>query len=187
MFALLVLSGCPQHIDGGTDEASEPEVVVDASVDQAPASDLTADSAAEAVSQGAFELGVNVTGRNTSAYYSALPEGGELNVEYGPQGLWMVVLAFRTRNVWSESDAELLIYASCRVDGENIGELTLAKQRLLLGGDGWWYYYNLFLVVDESRAAGSEATIEISVEDPSTGQNVQHDQIVSLVGGPDSR
>jgi|GEM_PF-1330376 len=130
-----------------------------------------------------FEIGVNVTGRNTAEYYTALPEGGDLTIEYGPQGLWMVVLAFRTRGIW-QGNEELFITASCWIGDENRGELTLAKQRMLLGPDGWWYYYNLFLVVDEVGASGNDGRIELSVSNGEMGQNVSIEHPVALVGGP---
>lgn len=109
-----------------------------------------------------FVLGVNVTGKNTPEFFSELPEGGDLFVELGAQGLWMVVLAFRTYGYF---DSKVIIRAWIEVDGIREGELALAKQKLLPGGDGWDYYYNFFLVVPDPGLAGREAKITMQVED----------------------
>lgn len=129
----------------------------------------------------AFVLGVNVTGKNTPEFFTELDEGGELFVELGAQGLWMVVLAFKTYGYF---DAKVIIRAWIEVDSIREGELALAKQKLLPGGDGWDYYYNFFLVVPEPSLAGHEAVITIQVEDDLTQEPVVlHQMNVTLTGG----
>ena len=129
----------------------------------------------------AFAIGVNETGKNTPDSFEELPEGGELLVELGAQGLWMVVLAFRTYGYF---DAKVIIRATIEVGGESQGELALAKQKLAPGGDGWDYYYNFFLVVPDPALAGEEALIRMRVEDDLTEEiEVLVERQVTLVGG----
>jgi hypothetical protein len=126
-------------------------------------------------------LGVNVTGKNTPEFFSELPDGGDLFVELGAQGLWMVVLAFRTHGYF---DSKVIIRAWIEVDGIRQGELALAKQKLLPGGDGWDYYYNFFLVVPDPGLAGREAVVTMQVEDDLTQETVVLTQLnVLLTGG----
>tara|TARA_B100000530_G_C15854329_1_gene446632 strand:+ start:58 stop:657 length:600 start_codon:yes stop_codon:yes gene_type:complete len=126
-----------------------------------------------------FELGTNVTGANTPDSFSPLLDGDELNIELGFQGLWMVVLAFRTRDIFK---GKVTIIARIRVDDELQGEIGLAKQTLIAGGNGLDYYYNLFLVVMEPSVAGSQAEIEFSAQDQHDARIEQNLQ-VQLTGG----
>lgn len=128
-----------------------------------------------------FVLGVNKTGENKPAFFTDLPDEGELNIEFGPQGLWMVVLAFKTRGIFA-SDAKLLMNGRVDVGGIPQGELALAKQKLVPGGDGWDYYYNFFLVVNDETVAGSEGLVTFSVEDDE-GHKVDEVRTVRLTGG----
>lgn len=150
-------------------------------------SDAGSDSGAdiaEVVVEGEFVIGFNLTGTNTPADYTALATGESLNIEYGPQGLWMVVLAFKTRNIF-DPKAKLTMTASCITEDGNLrGELALAKQTPLAGGDGWYYYYNLFLVVDEVGAAGKTAAVNWTVQDPESGASSNETVEVVLTGGP---
>ena len=132
--------------------------------------------------EGAFELGVNETGRNTPEYYAPLPDGAELLVEFGPQGLWMVVLAFRTHDLFTPP---LFLRSRVVLEGELLGELVLAEQVLQMGGDGWDYYYNLFLVVgvETMDVDGQPATLDVVVQD-AAGHEVSMRRAVILVGGP---
>ncbi len=134
--------------------------------------------------QGEFVVGVNETGRNTPEYFRELPEGADLTMEFGPQGLWMVVLAFRTHD---------LIQAPLFLDGkvelvegaELLGRLQLADQPLFPGGDGWDYYYNFFLVVAvETRdVAGDQADITLNVRSAEGTTHVFTRRVI-LRGGP---
>lgn len=128
-----------------------------------------------------FVLGVNVTGKNTPEFFTELADGGELFVELGAQGLWMVVLAFRTQGYF---DSKVTIRAWVEVEGVREGELALAKQKLLPGGDGWDYYYNFFLVVPDPGLAGREASVTMQVEDDLTQETVVVTELnVLLTGG----
>ena len=129
-----------------------------------------------------FEVGTNITGANTPDSFTPLIDGNELNIELGFQGLWMVVLAFRTRDVLS---GKLTIITKITVDGVVQGELGLAKQQTLPGGQGIDYYYNLFLVVMDPSVAGQSGVIELSVED-AEGTRIEETREVALIGGTSS-
>lgn len=156
---------------------SGPEVVASAVDTGSGPSDVTAP-------MGELILGVNETGRNTPEYFRSLAEGGELNVEFGPQGLWMVVLAFRTHDLLQAPlflDGQITL-----VDGaELLGRLQLAQQPLFPGGDGWDYYYNLFLVVEVvgRDVAGQRADITLTLRS-AEGTGYIFTRRVVLTGGP---
>ncbi len=146
----------------------------------APADEVSDDAKGDAAVQETFVLGVNVTGENKPAFFTPLPEGADLTVEYGPQGLWMVVLAFKTRDVFT---GRLHLLAEIRADGKQLGLLEMGKQKLVPGGDGWDYYYNLFLVVEGADLDGQAAEITLQVEDEA-GAKVALAHPVVLRGGP---
>jgi len=126
-----------------------------------------------------FELGTNVTGANTPDSFSPLIDGDELYIELGFQGLWMVVLAFRTRGIFP---GKVTIITRISADDVVQGELGLAKQTLHAGGAGLDYYYNLFLVVMEPSVAGSTGTITLEVYDDED-HRVEETLEVQLTGG----
>jgi hypothetical protein len=126
-----------------------------------------------------FELGSNPQGANTPSAFSALSEGDPLEIVYGPQGLWMVVLAFRTRGLVT---APLALEAEIRTASRTLGALSLIEQPLFPGPEGWGYHYNFFLVVDDPTAAGQAATIAFSAVDAS-GARVDTTLGVTLAGG----
>lgn len=162
------LGGCSGPIDPGGDVTTPPAVV-----DIPPTEIPDGDDSWE------FTLGVNVTGKNQPQFFSPLPGGGELEIEYGPQGLWMVVLAFKTQGLL---DGQLFIDGEIFVGDTLLGRLTLAKQQLAPGGDGYGYYYNYYLVVDDETTAGELATIHFFVMD-GEGDEVKVVREVLLTGG----
>ncbi len=188
----LGLASCGAEGEGDASDTSS--AVDDAGVsdgDQAGAdSGGSADSASAADTAGpepAFELGTNVTGKNTPPFYSALAEGGTVNVELGPQGLWMVVLAFKTRAMFTPP---LFLSGDIVVtDHDTAGSLKLKKQKVFPGGDGFDYYYNFWLVVKKPDGsfpvgvAGKKAVVTFEVTD---ADNKVHKVVrnVSLTGGP---
>ncbi len=134
-----------------------------------------------------FELGRNVTGKNTPKYYTPINEGDELEVELGPQGLWMVVLAFKTQAMLS---APLFLSGSIEVeDHEAFGSMKLKKQKVFPGGDGFDYYYNFWLVVKLPTGSfpygvsGNKASINFEVQS-NDGSVHQLIRSVTLIGGP---
>lgn len=126
-----------------------------------------------------FELGTNTTGKSTPQYYQPLPAGAKINVELGPQGLWMVVLAFRTQAMLKPP---LILGGKVEMDGALLGELKLGKQKLLPGPGGDSYYYNFFLVVAPEGVDGREATIHFTASD-ADGEKVNLKHQVVLTGG----
>jgi hypothetical protein len=126
-----------------------------------------------------FVLGVNITGQSIPGSFSELPEGDELLVEYGPQGLWMVVLAFKTKDLF---DGLLLIKAAVESEGMLQGEFTMTGQEIIPGPGGYGYFYNFFLVVSDPEVAGSPGVVSFSVTDTA---GVTHEVVreVQLVGG----
>ena len=91
-----------------------------------------------------FVLGVNLVGASHPSFFSPLEEGDPMHIELGAQGLWMVVLSFKTRGHFGE---KVIVRGKVEVEGINQGDLALAKQKLLDGGDGYRYYFNFFLVL----------------------------------------
>jgi len=126
-----------------------------------------------------FEIGTNLTGANTPDSFALLHDGDELEVELGFQGLWMVVLAFRTRDIFQGT---LTIITRIKADGVTQGELGMGKQKLHPGGNDLDYYYNLFLVVLDPSVGGLPAQITLSVTDEA-GTEVEEALEVQLTGG----
>lgn len=126
-----------------------------------------------------FELGSNPQGRNEPSAFVPLGEGDDLEIVLGPQGLWMVVLAFRTRGLVA---APLYLDADITVDGVRQGVLVLQDQPLFPGPEGWNYYYNFFLVVDDPTVTGRPATVAFRVTDKD-GVLLERALGVTLTGG----
>ena len=126
-----------------------------------------------------FVMGVNPTGEDDPALFTPLVDGDALEIEFGFQGLWMVVLAFKTRDT---VDGLVTLFARVRTATETLGEFGIAKQLLIAGEDGFDYYLNFFLVVIGPEDVGEEAWVEMEAED-SDGQTVGGTVQVVLTGG----
>ena len=180
---LAIAAGAPGcDAGGGAPDVEDLEVSgPDAAQDVAPTPDdgPAPDDIPEPVVEPVFELGTNVTGANTPDSFTALADGDELNIELGFQGLWMVVLAFRTRDIF---DGDVTIITQIGVDDIVQGELGLAKQKLHPGGSGLDYYYNLFLVVMDPTVAGATGQITLEVYD-AHDHRVEVTLEVALTGG----
>ena len=167
--------------DGGAalESADTSVMEEDTHSDSADSAEDTPSTSDVGEADPSFVLGVNITGQSTPSSFSALPEGEELLVEYGPQGLWMVVLAFKTKGLF---EVPLLIKAAVESQGMLQGEFTMTGQELLPGPDGYAYFYNFFLVVSDPDVAGSPGVISFSVTDAA---GVTHEVVreVQLVGG----
>ncbi len=170
IFAVLTASGCGQSADS---------TVVDAGGDVAEIATADVVSVDGAAKDSVFIFGVNTTGKSTPEHFKPLAEGAEIKVELGPQGLWMVVLAFRTNNLLKPP---LVLGGRVEMEGELLGELKLAKQKLLPGPKNYYYYYNFFLVVAPEGVAGKKATISFTVTD-TEGPKVALVHPVVLTGG----
>lgn len=177
--AVTALSGCSEN---GTDEPDTSATDTASTADTGSG----ADSAAVNTNKGdtnkdgpVFILGTNKTGKSTPEFFKPVPENSELNVEFGPQGLWMVVLAFKTKGLLKPP---MLLGGRVEMDGALLGELKLAKQKLLPGGDDHHYYYNFFLVVAPEGVAGKKAIITFTASDKD-GEKVNIKHPVILTGG----
>jgi len=179
---LLLCVGLSFVACGGTEEADSP-ISSSSNGEGNPT-----DNAEEPVSQQAavpieepredatIELGVNVTGKSTPDSFSPLLDGGDLHVELGFQGSYMVVLAFRTKGFVSDGKVNLIV--SLSADGETKASLKYKKKSLLPGADGYQYFYNIFLVTEDYLDyvdSGGQVDIEILTLDD--------EPIVSVVGG----
>ncbi|MCO4764389.1 MAG: hypothetical protein KC502_22955 [Myxococcales bacterium] len=176
---------------GGDPTASDASAEDGSAVGQDAAGSDGTSSAVDAGPTTLFELGTNVTGKNTRKFYTPVPEGATLNVELGPQGLWMVVLAFKTKGLLTDP---LFLSGGITVEGDDAaGQLALKKQKTILSDDGFRYYYNFWLVVknDELPAphapkgvVGKKATITLELTGAKGKKHtvVRH---VTLSGGPD--
>lgn len=187
LITLVTLTGCDvPTVESPIDrlDATSPETTDTGSTPKTDGSDgldTVVDAETTSAPESEFVIGVNVTGKNTPEFFSELPEDGDLFVELGAQGLWMVVLAFKTYGYF---EGKVLIRSWIEVAGERVGELALAKQKLLPGGDGWDYYYNFFLVVPDPALAGQEAQVTLQVEDDETQEIVVViERNVTLTGG----
>ena len=174
--ALLVLSVALASACASGPSAVDVEDVQDGAND-ARGTTLDSGEADSQQTEPLFDFGVNVTGTNTPEYFAPLAHGDELGIELGFQGLWMVVLAFRTRGIFT---GQLTIITSIHVADEKQGELGLARQKLIPGGDGLGYYYNLFLVVKDPAVAGQHAEVTLDVTDED-GHEIFETRAVNLV------
>jgi hypothetical protein len=188
---LICLSGC---LGGASDEPTDTAADTDAvtATDAAAVTDTataTANDTATATDTEPapapfFDLGWNVTGSSTPDSFTPLSDGAPLDVEFGPQGLWMVVLAFRSRDLLVEP-----LFLDGRIDVHDHparGELALQGQKLLPGPEGVRYYYNFWLVVDDPEGvAGKTATVSMLARD-ANGKEHQAVVEVLLTGGADA-
>lgn len=184
VFGVLGLPACGENTpsSGNNDALSDTAAAdVGAQTDSATAGDATVDpgGSKDITVEPVFVLGTNITGKSTPDTFSPIAADSELNVELGPQGLWMVVLAFKTRGTL---EPPLLLSGRVVIGGKSLGELKLGKQKLVLGGDGFDYYYNFFLVVAPEGVANKKAIIEFVAEDAG-GKKVDLKHPVVLIGG----
>jgi len=151
--ALLVALGALIACGPGTPAPEDIGPDVAAEVDVAPE-----------VSEPLFVIGTNPTGLEDPTQFTPLVEGGELEIEFGFQGLWMVVLAFKTHR---GLEGLVTLFAKVSTADETLGEFGIAKQVLTHADDGFDYYLNLFLVLKDTGPdhAGKEAWVEVSAED----------------------
>lgn len=177
LISLLAVFGCAGP--AGSGPADDADSAATRDDDIATAGDSAQGGDTAPVNTPLFELGTNTTGKSTPDTYKKLPEGSEINVELGPQGLWMVVLAFRTKSLLKPP---LVLGGRVEMDGVLLGELKLGKQKLLPGPNSISYYYNFFLVVAPDGVAGKKAVITFTA-DGADGSNIKLTHPVVLTGG----
>lgn len=163
------------------DDGPEPTREVSNNVADVGVEDTSSDTNEE----GEFEVGVNEVFQNTPDSYTTIMDGVEVPLNYGVQGSWMVVLAFRSKNLIRGT---FDIRADITIDGVESGDIWLEFQETFPGGDGWDYYYNLFLAIDQNDppARGTPATIHVLVEDSrgNVGEETYDVFIGEAIGGP---
>ena len=143
-----------------TNDATSPTDVV--ANDSGP-TDSVDPSDGEVSEEPALVLGVNEVLQNHPSAFTPLEDGDQLEIELGGfNGLWMMVIAFKTRGYFPE---RVIVFADVSVDGKEISSLSLSKQSLKPGGDGWDYYYDLFLIANDTSVGGKEALVELTVRD----------------------
>jgi hypothetical protein len=128
-----------------------------------------------------FELGTNLEAKAVPSAFVALKDGAPLAVTKGPQGLWMVVLAFRTCGLYVPP---LVLRARVETDDKAaFGKVDIGKQKLQPGPDGLSYYYNFWLVVENpAEAGGKNADVTLTIED-AAGHTGTHKLRAALTGG----
>ena len=125
-------------------------------------------------------LGTNVPGASEYDSFEMLEDGDELEIVFGHQGLWMVVLAIRTEGL----DADIAdVQGDLHVEGDLVGSLSLKRQRLKVAADGSRYLLNFFLVLDTPSQGGAEGRVTLTVT-PEDAQPFSLTQAAQLVGGP---
>lgn len=163
--------GDPQNTQPGTNNTTS----------QPTNNDTTADM--DEVVEGEFEIGTNSASQADS--FVPLIEGEEVPLVWGVQGSWMVVLAFRTHDLF---EGMFDVRANISIDGVESGVIWLEFQETFPGGDGWDYYYNLFLAIDviEPPPRGTPARIEMSVIDENETMAAEAFDVLigETVGGP---
>lgn len=157
--AALALDASEGETVSTTDTRSGPD-----DTGPSPSEDATVDVGPSSWTVPTFELGTNEQGKATPKDFVPLLAGDTLPVVVGPQGLSMVVLAFRTCGLY---EPPLLLRARIATDDEAAsGALDIARQKLNPAPDGLSYYYNFWLVVENPEKAGGKfADIVLDVED----------------------
>lgn len=162
--------------DAGEDASTAADVGDDATPDGSDPSDV-----AEA---GAFEIGTNCVEDATPQGFLPITEGGEVPLTWGVQGSWMVVMAFRTHDMF---EGVFDVRAEITIDGRKVGEIWYEAQESFPGGDGWDYYYSLFLAIDLSdpppRGTPAHVVMTVTDEDGTTATR-EHDVVIGEADGP---
>jgi hypothetical protein len=167
--ACLLLVGCGSSGAVGAEtssgDTSDADTPVDLSGDADTPVDLSGDGDAtvDVPPEPALVLGVNEVLVKHPSAFTALEDGDQLEIELGGfNGLWMLVLAFRTRGYFPE---RVIVFADITVNGEELSSLSLSKQSLVPGDDGWDYYYDFFLIANDTSVGGEEAIVDLTVRD----------------------
>ncbi len=149
------------------------------------ASDVVAtegvDSGYDGLTIPLLTMGTNVPGASDSASFEVIEDGYELDIVFGQQGLWMVVLALQVEGVTSEY---VDVGGALVVDGATVGSLSLKRQRLKEGEGGLRYLLNFFLVLDEPSQDGRDGIVTMDLT-PEGGDVLTLSRQVRLNGGPE--
>lgn len=170
----LLLVGCAPN------DASSPDAELDAAQRSDSGSDAT-DSEAGGTGAGELQIGTNPAYEAMPQSFTPMSDGAEVPITFGVQGSWMVVLAFRTRDMF---EGQFDVVGEITIDGVQAGRLWLELQETFPGGDGWDYYYNFFLAIDHEPARGTPTHILVRVtdEEGATAQR-EHDVLIGPADG----
>ncbi len=168
-FPAIALILCAASFVGcGTSPPDEkPDVgIADAGPDMSGETDTgpnpSGNDAADPVEDGELEVGYNVAFEASPDDFVPLADGDEIPITFGVQGSWMVVLAFRTHDLF---EGEFDVVGEVTIDGEEVGRIWLELQETFPGGDGWDYYTNLFLAIDYQPDRGTPVHVLMRVID----------------------
>lgn len=131
---------------------------------------------------GVFVLGTHTAGASGAEEFELLADNQSLDIVFGHQGLWMIVLALQ---VDGTVQGDIDVTGSLSVDGLSVGSLTLKQQHLQGADDGHRYLLNFFLVLDEPSQGGEEGEVQMKVT-VAHGTTVTLSRTVLLQGGPES-
>jgi hypothetical protein len=149
--------------DAPSTPANDAANVIDVVADGGEGPDSADVTEVEIVEEPALILGVNQVLQKHPSAFTPLEDGDHLEIQLGGfNGLWMVVIAFKTRGYFP---GRVIVFADVSVDGKEISSLSLSKQSLEPGGDGWDYYYDLFLIANDTSVGGQEAIVDLTVRD----------------------
>lgn len=174
LLSVLLLGACDRGVIAEDAGAASDSDVTQAEDATAPVGEDGATASADAGAKAdtgpqgtepetGFELGTNVTGKNTPSAFTPIDDGGDIQVELGFQGAYMVVLAFRSRGYATK---KLTVRASIGAGGKTLGAITLKGKTSINAPNGWSYYYNLFVITEgwEDLVDGP-ATATVTLED----------------------
>jgi len=153
---------------------SSPAVQFDGGTEDVDPTDAQVDVIA------AISVGTNAPGTSHVSSFKVLEDGQALEIVFGQQGLWMVVLAIEATGVTAEyADVQ----GEMAVDGVVVGSLSLKRQRLTQSEEGLSYLLNFFLVLDEPAQHGREGIVTMTLT-PTGGEALTLTRAVQLYGGP---
>lgn len=174
-FAVAALAGCTASDDKPADTNNAR---ADAGPDATPGN-----NASDAGATGELQVGYHVAYESTPDGVVFLEDGMEVPLTFGVQGSWMVVLGFRTQDLF---EGMLDVQGEMYVEDVEAGRLWLELQETFPGGDGWDYYYNFFLAIDHQPEQGTPARIVVRVidEDGTTAERTHEVLVGPSEGGP---
>lgn len=178
-FALL-MGGC------GTSDTSEGTDAGDTSAMEDAGTDMATSPDGDEQTQGQFEIGTNPVSQANAEGFKPMNEGVEVPITWGVQGSWMVVLAFRSQEMF---EGLFDVRANITIDGVDKGEIWLESQETFPGGDGWDYYFNMFLALDidgdpPPRGTPAHITMSVTDENGTTAEQAYDVEIGEQIGGP---
>lgn len=129
-----------------------------------------------------FVVGTNVTGKAKPGEFTPLQDQGDLFVELGFQGSYMVVLALQTRGYVT---AKVKITTKLVVGGQEKASLTIKNKKLVPGGNGYDYWYNIFVVTEDYLDYQNRlATVTLALHDAESDMLLVQDSVDVFIRPP---